>query len=188
MHAHAIDNLRYIRETMERAGSFTSVPGWGGVAMGLTALGAAVLAAQQPTIERWLAVWIAEVFLGIGVGFIAVRRKARIGNVEVFSAAGRKFVFSFTPPLFAGAVLTAVLFQAGLVRTVPGMWLLLYGTGIVTAGTFSIPVVPVMGLCFMAEGAVALFCPLPWGNSFLAAGFGGLHILFGAIIARRYGG
>ena len=71
---------------------------------------------------------------------------------------------------------------------IAGVWLLLYGTGVVTGGAFSIRIVPLMGLCFMVLGAVALFCPPNWGNAFLASGFGGLHILFGAVIASKYGG
>ena len=188
LHTHAMDNIRFIRETMERAGSFTAVPGWGGVLMGLTALIAAPLASRQATAEAWLAVWLTAGAAAILIGALAMYNKARAAQVPLFSAPARKFVLGFAPPLAVGALLTIVLYQAHLLSAAPGAWLLLYGTGIVTGGAFSVRIVPVMGLCFMLEGAVALFAPPGWGNALLAAGFGGLHILFGVLIARRYGG
>jgi hypothetical protein len=184
----ARDNLRYIRETMERAGSFTAVPGWGGVAIGLTALGAAAVAARQSAPEAWLLTWLAEALLAAGIAGWAVIWKSRAAGMPLLSGPGRKFALSFSPPLVVGALLTVVLYRAGLATAIPGMWLLLYGTGVVTGGAFSIEIVPLMGLCFMVLGAVALFCPAGWSNGLMAAGFGGLHILFGALIARRYGG
>ena len=188
LHAHAMDNLRFIRETMERAGSFTAVPGWGGVAMGVTALLAALVAARQSTLEGWLATWLGEGLLARALGAAAMARKARAANVPLWSAPGRKFALSFAPPLVVGALLTAVLYGARQAGVIPGTWLLLYGTGIVSGGAFSTRVVPAMGLCFMALGAAALFAPLAWGTWMLAAGFGGLHIVFGMVIARRHGG
>jgi hypothetical protein len=188
LHARAMDNLRYIRETMECAASFTAVPGWGGVLMGLTALLAALGAWRQSTAERWLAIWVGEAIIAFLIGGWAMNRKARAVKISLLSAPGRKFALSLCPPMLAGGLLTVVLYRAGLVNVLPGMWLLLYGTGIVTGGAFSVKVVPVMGLCFMLIGAVALFGPPSWGNWFMAAGFGGLQIIFGMIIARRYGG
>jgi hypothetical protein len=188
LHAHAMDNLRYIRETMERAGSFTAVPGWGGVAMGCTALAASGIAERQTSIGAWLATWLMEGALAIGIGILAMQRKARAAGLPVWSAPARKFVFSFFPPLVAGAVLTLALWRAGLTGAIPGVWLMLYGAGVITGGAFSVPVVPVMGACFLAEGALASFSPAGWSNVWLGLGFGGLHIVFGAIIARRYGG
>jgi hypothetical protein len=188
LHAHAMDNLRYIRETMERAGSFTAVPGWGGVAMGLTALASALLASRQTASRAWIETWLVEGSLAIALGILAMWRKASAAGLPVWSAPARKFVFSFVPPLIAGGAVTIVLWQAGLTHAIPGVWLMLYGTGVITGGAFSVPIVPVMGACFLAVGAVATFTPAAWGDFWLGLGFGGLHILFGFIIARRYGG
>ena len=188
MHEHAIDNLRSIRDTMERAASFTAVPGWGGLLMGCTAIVAALAASRQRSENAWLLTWLIEGLVAIAIGFVAVRRKMRAAHLALQSGPARKFLFSFLPPIAAGALLTAALIGAGYTNAIPGVWLILYGTGIVTGGAFSIRVVPVMGACFMAEGALALFAPARFGDLLLGLGFGGLHIIFGAIIARRYGG
>jgi hypothetical protein len=188
LHARAMDNLSFIRSTMERATAFTAVPGWGGVAMGVTALVATVLAYHSPSLGRWLAIWLSASVLAFLIGGWAMVLKARRAGTTVFSYSGRRFVFSYVPPLVVGALLTLVLVRAGLYTALPGTWLLLYGTGVVTGGAFSVRVVPLMGLCFMALGAIALLAPPGWSEWLLAAGFGGLHILFGLIIARRYGG
>lgn len=184
----AREQLRYIRDTLERAGSFTAVPGWGGVVVGLTALGAAAVASRQPAPGSWIAVWLAEAGLAALVGVWSVVWKAKSAGVPLLSGPGRRLALSFTPPLVVGALLTAALWQAGIVAILPGLWLVLYGTAVVTGGAFSIEIVPLMGLCFLVLGAVALFSPAAWGDLFMAAGFGGLHIIFGALIARRYGG
>jgi hypothetical protein len=187
LHARAMDNLSFIRSTMERATAFTAVPGWGGVAMGATALGATLLAHGRLPSE-WLGVWLAASALALGIGGWAMALKAKRGGTSVLSYSGRRFVLSYVPPLAVGALLTLVLVRAGLYGALPGTWLLLYGTGVVTGGAFSVRVVPLMGFCFMALGAIALLVPPVWGEWLMAAGFGGLHIMFGLIIARRYGG
>jgi hypothetical protein len=183
-----MENLRFIRETMERSGSFTAVSGRGGVLMGLTALVAAGVAARQASPQARLATWMLAALVALGIGAWCIARKAHAANLPVLTGPGRKFALSLSPPLLAAALLTAVLYFGGLTAAIPGMWLLLYGAGVVTGGAFSVKVVPVMGVCFMAMGTVALFSPAAWGNAFLAAGFGGVHIVFGALIARRYGG
>lgn len=186
--ARAADHLRYIRETMENAAEFTAVPGWGGVAMGATALAAAVLASRQTSSRLWMAVWLVEVFVAIAIAAPAVATKARRANSSIFRGPGRKFVLSFAPPIMVGGLLTLALFQLGAITALPGVWLLLYGTAIVTGGAFSVRAVPIMGLCLMGLGAAALFAPAAWGNLFMAAGFGLVQIAFGFWIALRYGG
>jgi hypothetical protein len=188
LHHRAMDNLLFIRQTMERATAFTAVPGWGGVGMGLIALVAAAVAHTRLSPVEWLVTWLATAVVALTLGGWTMITKARRAGTTVFSYSGRRFVLSYVPPLLVGALLTGALVRADLLQALPGTWLLLYGTGVATGGAFSVRVVPLMGLCFMALGAVALFGPPAWGNLLMAGGFGMLHIVFGLIIARRYGG
>jgi hypothetical protein len=184
----AADNLRFIRETMERARSFTAVPGWGGAAIGFTALAAAAMASHQQKPVRWLFIWLAEAALAMILAVLAVAQKAYAARMPLFSGPGRKFALGFAPPMIVGALLTLALYRDGNLRLLPGMWLLLYGTAVVSGGSFSVRVVPVMGLCFIALGAAALASPASWGNGYMTTGFGGLQIVFGLVIAQKYGG
>ena len=188
LHERAMDNLKYIRETMERSTAFTGISGWGQVAIGITALASSLISAQQKTFKAWLAVWIAEALIALLIAGWSIDRKARAARMPLLTGPGRKVAFSLSPPIVAGAIVTVVLYRAGLTSAIPGLWLLLYGTGVVTGGMFSVSVVPIMGLCFMALGATAFLAPSAYANWLMAAGFGGLHIVFGVIIARRYGG
>lgn len=183
-----MDNLTFIRDTMERATAFTAVSGWGGVGMGCTAVVAGLVAGAQSTPDRWLAVWLLEAALAFAIGWVAIMRKAKRSNTNVWSHSGRRFVRSFLPPMVVGAVLTPVLYGAGQVALLPGVWLLLYGAAVMTAGAFSVPAIPLMGLCFMVLGTAALAGPPSWGTPAMIAGFGGLEIGFGLVIARRFGG
>jgi len=188
LHDRAMDNLQYIRETMERATAFTGISGWGQVAIGVSALAASLVAAQQKSFTNWLAIWCAEALVALLITGWSMDRKARAVKMPLLSGPGRKVAFSLSPPLFAGGLVTVVLYRAGLTNAIPGLWLLLYGTGVVTGGMFSVSAVPIMGLCFMGLGAAAFLAPAGFANWFMAAGFCGLHIVFGIIIARRYGG
>lgn len=184
----AMDDVRFIRRTMERGPAFTAVPGWGGVAMGATGLLAAIVAAGRSTTEGWLATWLGAAVLAVAIGAWSMQRKARGAGVPLLRGSGRKFMLGFLPPALAGAVLTVALYRAGATDLIPGTWLLLYGVAVATAGVFSVRVVPLVGSCFMALGVVALFAPAGWGDVLLGTGFGGLQILFGLHIARHHGG
>jgi len=198
LHDRAIQDLSFIRRTMEGAASFTDVPGWGLVAVGVTALGAAALASQQPTPFRWLMVWLGEACIGASLGMLTMLRKMRRRSEPgpVLSIPARKFLLGFLPAILAGAVLTVALADRGGLavplgrapQVLPGLWLLLYGVGVVTAGAFSVRAVPLMGIGFMLLGACSLLLPGMAGDLFLAAGFGGLQIAFGVVIARSHGG
>lgn len=184
----ALEDLRFIRQTLENSTSFTAVPGWGMVGMAAVAAVAAAIAWQQNGFDNWCVTWLFAAALALSLALWTMERKARRAGVPLFSGPGRKFLLNFVPALAVGALLTVVLYRAGAVRTIPGMWMLLYGTGVVSGGAFSVRIVPAMGLCFMGMGALALLAPVAWTNWFMVAGFCGLHVAFGVAIARKYGG
>jgi len=184
----AVEDLRFIRETMQRSSSFTAVPGWGQVGMGATAVIAAGIAARQVSSEAWLRVWLTEAVVAIAIAIPTLRLKAQQSGSALTSGPARKFFLAFLPPAVSAALLTLALYRLGITAVIPGMWLLLYGAGVTTAGAFSVAIVPAMGVSFMGTGLAALFAPSAYGNAMLAFGFGGLHIVFGILIARRHGG
>ena len=188
LHAKAEDNLRFIRETMERAGSFTALSGWGQVAIGLTACVAAIVASRVESADRWLAVWLGEATLAVAISMATTTWKTRDARVPLMSGPARKFALSFVPTMAAGAALTVLLVSRQEHALLPALWMLLYGAAVVSAGTFSVPSVPVMGICFMLGGVVALLAPAIPRDALMAAAFGALHIGFGLYIARRHGG
>lgn len=185
----AIDNLKFIRETMERASaSFTAVPGYGGALMGATAIGASIVAANQTTTKFWLITWMAEALLAFAIGFLAMWQKARLADSSLFSAPARKFAFGFAPPIFAGIVLTILLHKIDQDAVLPIVWLLMYGAAVTTGGMFSVKPVPTMGVCFLVLGMIAAIAPQQYGNFFMGLGFGVMQIIFGILIGRKHGG
>ncbi len=188
LHDRAMDNLRFIRETMQRSASFTHVSGVGGVLMGLIAIAAALIASRAASPTAWVVTWLVTAVASLTVATLSMARKSAAAGEGLLTGPSHKFAWNVIPPLAVGAVLTLVFIRAALLDHLPGAWLLLYGTGIVTGGSYSVRPVPLMGAAFMGLGTIAFFTPATWGNAFMAAGFGGLHILFGIVIWRKHGG
>jgi len=188
LHERAAADLVYIRDAIERSGSFTAVPGRGGMAMGLVALVAASSAHLVAGPEAWLAIWGAAVLVAVTIGVLTMREKAAREGVPLLAGPGRRFLLCLGPSLLAGALLTAGLARAGQLELLPAVWLLCYGAGVVSAGAFSIPIVPATGGAFIVLGALAIVAPAAWGDALLALGFGGIHLVSGSLVARRHGG
>lgn len=188
LHDRAMDDLRYIRETMERSGSFTHVSGLGVIAMGVIALAAAAVAWGATGLWAWLGAWLGAAGLSFAAASFLMARKSRAEGIPLLTGPGRKFAWNVVPPLVVGAALTVACLEAGTTSLLPGSWLMLYGAAVVAAGSHSVRPVPFMGVLFMTVGMAALLAPPSWGDAFMAAGFGGLHLGFGFVIWRRHGG
>jgi hypothetical protein len=185
---HAEENLQFIRRTMERSATFTAVPGLGGAGMGAVGLVAAIIAANARSPERWLVVWLLAAAVALVIGAATTWRKAVRLGAPLAGAVGRRFAMSLAAPLVAGSALTWGAWANGDISLIPAVWLLLYGTGVLAGGVFSIAAVRLIGVAFMALGVFALVTPATWGNAWLGTGFGGLQIVFGLYIAKRHGG
>ncbi|MCC6651971.1 MAG: hypothetical protein IT348_12540 [Candidatus Eisenbacteria bacterium] len=188
LHRHAEADLRYIRTAIERAHEFTSISGWGQVLVGVTAIGAALLAPADLSTDRWVAIWLGEALVAAAISVSSAALKAQRLGLPLFGVAGRRFLLAFATPAAAGIALTAAMVRGDANALLPATWLLLYGAAVTGGGAFSVPSVPAMGACFMALGVLAAFAPPEWANAILALGFGGVHLVFGAWIGRRHDG
>jgi hypothetical protein len=187
LHERAVADLRFIRQTMEGASAFTTISGVGLGVIGVTALGAGILAGRTADAE-WLSVWVAEAVLAFAIGVLTTAYKTRAARLPLLAGPLRKFGIALAAPLVVGAVLTIALARAGMHEVLPGAWLMLYGSGLLAGGAFSIRLVPMMGACFLALGVATTLAPAAWGPAAMIAGFGGLHVLFGLLVARGHGG
>jgi hypothetical protein len=187
LHERAVADLRFIRETMEGASAFTTISGVGLTVIGVTALGAGILAGRTAD-AQWLGIWVAEAILALGIGVLSTARKTRAARLPLLAGPLRKFAIALAAPLLVGAVLTIALARAGAYEVLAGVWLMLYGSGLLTGGAFSIRLVAMMGASFLALGVVTTLAPGGWGPAAMIAGFGGLHVLFGLLVARGHGG
>lgn len=184
----ALDNLEFIRETIARSTQFTAVPGYGGMLMGMTAVAAAYIANSQVYLRDSLMTWLFEAVLAFAIGLLAMWQKSKIGGQSLLSAPAKKFAMSFAPPLIVGVATVLGVWRYGDYYAMPAICMLGYGAAVVCGGAFSVRVVPIMGWCFIGMGIATFALPTGWGNAMMGASFGGLHIIFGAVIARRYGG
>ena len=184
----AVEHLRYIRSTIEAAHTFTTVPGKGCIAMGLTALVAVGLESVPPLAPHWLAIWVGAAIVACCAALWFMEQKARAQGLSLRRAVARRFFMTLAPAFLSGAILTTAL--AGQVdrELMTGMWLLLYGTGLAACGLFAIPAVCTAGLAFMGLGAATLWLPPGSAHIVLALGFGGIHLALGVTIVRHHGG
>jgi hypothetical protein len=184
----ALDNLKFIRETMERSTVFTSVPGYGGILMGATAIVAAYIANSQSSARDGLIVWLTEAVLAFFIGLLAMWQKTKLTKTSMFSTPARKLLMNSLPPLLCGVFITFGLWRFGHFEMMVPVWIISYGAAVVCGGAFSVRAVPMMGWCFMAFGAIDFFLPAGFGNIVMGLSFGVLHIVFGFIIGRKFGG
>jgi hypothetical protein len=186
--AGAVENLRYIRDTIEAAGTFTTVPGKGCIAMGITALAAAALESVPELASSWLQIWVGAAIMACAVALFFMEEKAKAQGLSLRRAVARRFFMTLVPAFVAGGVLTAALVDDVSRSSITGLWLLLYGSGLAACGVFAIPAVLAAGLAFMAIGTVALGLPADWSPAILGLGFGGVHIALGVVILKDHGG
>jgi hypothetical protein len=188
LRARALADLRFIRDTMASVSSYTAFSGWGLVVVGIGALVTGAIAFTSSSALSRTEVWLADAALSVAIGAASSMLKARRARQSLFGGPMRKFAIGFAPAVLAGAVLTLGLMRGADWPLLPGMWLLTYGAAVASAGASSVPAVPAMGGCFFALGCAALLGPAAWGNALMTAGFGGLHVVFGLLIASRHGG
>jgi hypothetical protein len=184
----AVENLRYIRSTIEAVHTFTTVPGKGCVAMGLAALVAVALERIPALAPHWLAIWVGAAVVAAVTALWFMEQKARKQGLSLRRAVARRFFMTLAPAFIAGAILTAALASRVDREIVTGMWLMLYGAGLCACGVFAIDAVLTAGAAFLALGAATLWLPLGSAHVVLALGFGGIHLALGITIMRHHGG
>jgi len=184
----AADHLRYIRNTIDAASTFTTIPGKGCLWMGGAGIVAAGLEAVPALSSRWLPIWLTAAVVSAAIALFYMEEKARSQGLSLRRTVATRFFLTLAPAFVAGGILTVALLDVVGRDVIAGIWLLLYGVGIAACGLFSIPIVLIAGFVFMGFGTVTLAAPASWAPFLLGAGFGGIHLVLGTLIMRDHGG
>lgn len=192
----ARENLIYIRKTLEAAGQFTAVPGKCLMVAGLAALAGVAVnifvtgAPWNPGAdqEHALAAWAAVLVISLAIVSFGIYRKSRQMKTRIQAPLLRKLVWGLSPALFVGGLLTHFALQSHNLEYLPTIWLGCYGTAVVNGGLVSVAPVRYLGLSLLLAAAGSAFFPAGMGLTWMAAGFGWLHLVFGAYIAWRHNG
>jgi hypothetical protein len=183
----ALGTLAYIRRSIDSS-TFMAVPGTAGVVMGGVGVAAAILASVPRFAPHWMEIWIAAAAVAFLVGGALMAREAAQSGHARYLGPVRKFMLCLGPALFAGVVLSAVLWRRHMEGLLPGTWLLLYGCAVLSASTVTVPatmrLLCIMGALFVALGCAAFALPPGPHAGMLGAGFGALHIVFGLLVGR----
>jgi hypothetical protein len=190
------ENLLYIRKTMEAAGQITAVPGWCLLAAGVLSVAGAAFNAfvtgapwsPGPYPYMALATWSVVLCVSVAVVSFGMYLKGRQTCAPIQPPLLRKLIWSLCPSLFVGGLLTGIAVRSQKLEWLPVIWLGCYGAAVTNGGQVSVAPVRYMGLSFLLAAAGAALSPPGAGLLWLALGFGWLHIIYGAYIARRHNG
>lgn len=178
----ALQNLAFVRETMENAGAFTTVPGWGMVAIGFSAMVTSFITIFISNPVIWMSIWILEAIIAIAIGLTSISLKNNKLGLTILHGIGLRFMINLCIPILAAVPLSFVLWKHNLTFHMPDVWLLLYGTSIITAGSYSLRLVLFMGCSFFALGCIGMLFPVIPKDALMFFGFGVFHCLFGMLI------
>jgi len=195
----ARENLRVIRQTMERSTKYSTLSGLSGILIGLSAIVSVIATsrilharyhAHQPLQSAYPSLgvlWLCELALAVGIEFACNKRRARYVGKRVASPLGAHIIVAALPAFVGALALTAFFALHGLAALVWGIWMLTYGLAICAVGLFSVRPVSYLGSAFVLAGAVTLLLPTQLQLFMMGLTFGGFHIVYGALMGRKHG-
>lgn len=202
----SLRTLQDIRAIMERSARFLSLSGWSGIWAGIMALigagyaymeiSAFNMAYHQPgdnsvaliaRLEQKLFLAALIVFaLAFTGGFYFTYKKNKKAGVRIWNSASRKMVINLAIPIIAGAVIIiAFMLKNDWVYVAPAC-LLFYGLALINGSKYTVSDIKYLGLTEVILGSIGLFISPGYGLYLWAFGFGVLHIVYGAIMWRKY--
>ncbi len=198
-----LQDLATIRGIMEKRTKFISLSGLSGILAGIYALVGAFLAyrviyySENTVYEAYInGIWSVEITKLLVIAFsvltlasvtglfLSMKKAKRLGQ-EFWNPSAIRMVTSFLVPLVTGGIFVAILILRGHAGWVPPALLLFYGIALHAAGNYTFSDVKTLGLLQIALGLIAAVYP-GYGLVLWAVGFGGLHIIYGAVMYFKY--
>ncbi len=196
-------DIASIRTMMERSAKFISLSGLSGVMAGIYALAGAAAAyrliqyPRSPFSYRTESVQSSEVLIPLLAIAAAVliaslatvlwlsNRKARRNGVKLWNTASRNMLVNMLIPLVTGGLFILIMLYTGHYGLAAPACLIFYGLALINGSSNTFDEVRYLGFFEITLGLVCALNP-GYGLLFWAIGFGVLHIIYGAIMYKKY--
>lgn len=197
-----IDDLKEIKDTMDRATRFISLSGLSGVSTGITALTGAFLAYQAvfknddyliynavdiSSKNLWylLLISMGTLILSVACAIFFTNRKTKKQNQGVWNVQVKRLLINLSIPLITGGLLCLMLLLKGFVGFLFPLTLIFYGLALVNGSKYTLTEIRNLGLIQILLGLIA-FQFINYGLVFWALGFGVFQIIYGLIVQKKY--
>jgi hypothetical protein len=193
-----IEDIKAIREMMEKSSKFQSINGLSLIIAGLIAVTGAVFAylylLRDPSLTHYnrtqevlilLAVALVVLVLAVGVITLFSWQKARKNSQKLYNKVTMRAAYNLMIPLVAGGIFSLALIFNGNVGYIAATTLIFYGLALINASKYTVGEIHVLGICEVIIGLLAVIY-LYHGIYWWTFGFGIIHIIFGIIVYVKY--
>lgn len=195
-----IEDLKDIKDMMNKSSKFISLSGWSGISIGILALLASLIAYQRILSYKDISVYntgwglanelfvigFITLFVSLFMGIIFTYQKSKRLGQKIWNQQTKNLLWNLFIPLVIGGALCLSLFNQGLFIYIAPLTLIFYGLALINASKYTFTEIRSLGITNCVLGLLGINF-VGYGLLLWSIGFGILHIIYGILMKVKHG-